>query len=88
MGCEVWHYPVAPHRLRYASFPKDLDIHEHRSTHVEAKLCDLSLLECGRLLWVAEVMIGAPQGELLSSCVGEPISAPTANFLGPLELRC
>ena len=51
------------------SMAKDLDIHEHYSTHAEGRPCDLSPIEClvhtrvWQALLVVEVMIGAPQGE-------------------------
>ncbi|KAJ5902430.1 hypothetical protein N7495_002958 [Penicillium taxi] len=47
---------------------KDLDIHEHYSTHAEGRPCDLSPIEClvhtrvWQALLLIEVMIGAPQG--------------------------
>ncbi|KAJ5204085.1 uncharacterized protein N7498_004964 [Penicillium cinerascens] len=50
------------------SMAKDLDIHEHYSTHAEGRPCDLSPIEClvhtrvWQALLVVEVMIGAPQG--------------------------
>ncbi|KAL4734640.1 hypothetical protein BDV11DRAFT_50741 [Aspergillus similis] len=50
------------------SMAKDLDIHEHYSTHLEEKTCNLSPVEClvqtrvWQALLVVEVMIGAPQG--------------------------
>ncbi|KAL4752689.1 hypothetical protein BDW72DRAFT_61714 [Aspergillus terricola var. indicus] len=50
------------------SMAKDLDIHEHYSTHLEEKDCNLSPVECivqtrvWQALLVVEVMIGAPQG--------------------------
>lgn len=51
------------------SMAKDLDIHEHHSTHSEGRPCELSPIEClvqtrvWQALLVVEVMIGAPQGE-------------------------
>lgn len=51
------------------SMAKDLDIHEHYSTHADGRPCDLSPIEClvhtrvWQALLVVEVMIGAPQGE-------------------------
>lgn len=50
---------------------KDLEIHEHHSTHTEGRPCDLTPFEClvqtrvWQALLVVEVMIGAPQGRLL-----------------------
>ncbi|KAJ5147706.1 uncharacterized protein N7443_000706 [Penicillium atrosanguineum] len=50
------------------SMAKDLDIHEHYSTHSEGRPCELSPIEClvhtrvWQALLVVEVMIGAPQG--------------------------
>ncbi|KAJ5392348.1 hypothetical protein N7509_007838 [Penicillium cosmopolitanum] len=50
------------------SMAKDLDIHEHYSTHAEGRPCDLSPIEClvhtrvWQAILVVEVMIGAPQG--------------------------
>lgn len=53
------------------SMAKDLEIHEHYSSHAEGKLCGLSPVEClvhtriWQALLVVEVMIGAPQGKSL-----------------------
>ncbi|KAJ6145215.1 hypothetical protein N7470_009110 [Penicillium chermesinum] len=50
------------------SMAKDLDLHEHYSSHAEGRPCDLSPIEClvhtrvWQTLLVVEVMIGAPQG--------------------------
>ncbi|KAK5806977.1 hypothetical protein VI817_001235 [Penicillium citrinum] len=50
------------------SMAKDLDIHEHYSTHAEGRPCDLSPIEClihtrvWQAILVVEIMIGAPQG--------------------------
>ncbi|KXG51136.1 Transcription factor [Penicillium griseofulvum] len=50
------------------SMAKDLDIHEHYSSHAEGKPCGLSPIEClvhtrvWQALMVVEVMIGGPQG--------------------------
>jgi hypothetical protein len=51
------------------SMAKDLDIHEHYSTHAEGRPCDLSPIEClvhtrvWQAILVVEIMIGAPQGK-------------------------
>ncbi|KAJ5753854.1 uncharacterized protein N7511_008007 [Penicillium nucicola] len=50
------------------SMAKDLDIHEHYSSHAEGKPCGLNPIEClvqtrvWQAIMVVEVMIGAPQG--------------------------
>ncbi|KAH8701151.1 putative C6 finger domain protein [Talaromyces proteolyticus] len=50
------------------SMSKDLEIHEHYSTHQEGKPCDLEPIECliqtrvWQTLLVVEVMVGGPQG--------------------------
>ncbi|KAJ5822926.1 hypothetical protein N7447_005266 [Penicillium robsamsonii] len=50
------------------SMAKDLDIHEHYSSHAEGKPCGLGPIEClvhtrvWQALMVVEVMIGGPQG--------------------------
>ncbi|KAJ5180383.1 hypothetical protein N7492_003593 [Penicillium capsulatum] len=50
------------------SMAKDLDLHEHYSSHADGGPCDLSPIEClvhtrvWQALMVVEVMIGAPQG--------------------------
>ncbi|KAL5365758.1 hypothetical protein BJX96DRAFT_169369 [Aspergillus floccosus] len=50
------------------SMSKDLEIHDHYTTHAENKPCDLSPIEClvqtrvWQTLLIVEVMIGAPQG--------------------------
>lgn len=51
------------------SMAKDLDLHEHYSSHAEGTPCELTPIEClvhtrvWQALMVVEVMIGAPQGK-------------------------
>ena len=60
------------------SMSKDLELHEHYATHRERKSCGLDPVEClvqtrvWQTLLVVEVMVGGPQGLLLtfiSRCV-------------------
>jgi hypothetical protein len=50
------------------SMAKDLDIHEHYSTHIEGKSCNIDPIEClvqtrvWQTLLLVEVMVGGPQG--------------------------
>lgn len=71
------------------SMAKDLDIHEHYSTHAEGRPCDLSPIEClihtrvWQAILVVEVMIGAPQGKYPFLSLGKsPRIIPLLTLLG------
>lgn len=80
------------------SMAKDLEIHEHYSSHAEGQPCDLSPIEClvstrvWQALLVVEVMIGAPQGEWLlfhNNIKTTRLAGISKNvvFIRPLRLR-
>lgn len=62
------------------SMAKDMDIHEHYSSHAEGEPCGLNPIEClvqtrvWQSIMVVEVMIGAPQGKLMSIRLINPSS--------------